>query len=186
LHLRHLVNPQTIPSKPKKITLTGGGGFESIQQNHQIESSLREQIVEMSNTIKRLNSEEDKARIQAQIKYYEYLNKKAEINLSQYRWQQTASNYLLFLVMVVVLSGIFFSGYQIWKSSSIKDISSDSTIELSIQKIKVTSSVVGVIVLAISIVFLYFFLIEVYRIKVVDMSKSEMESYYTDKKTSCY
>ena len=86
---------------------------------------------------------------------------------------------MLFLVIVVVLSGVLFSGFQIWKASNTSDITSESSIELSIQKIKVTLSVVGVIVLSISIIFLYFFLIEVYRINVVDMSETEIESHFT-------
>lgn len=106
-------------------------------------------------------------------KYYSYLSKKADINLAQFEWQQRASEFLLWLVVSVVLSGILFSGYQLWKAAQIKKFSGDSSIEISIQKVKLTSSIVGLLVLTISIIFLYLFLVEVYRIKIVDLSPTE-------------
>lgn len=135
---------------------------------------LQQEVLILKDKIKYLESDVYRAETNYYKKYYEYLGKKSEINLSQFEWQQYASGYLLWLVVIVVLSGVLFSGFQLWKASQINHFGSDSTVELSVQKIKITSSVVGVIVLAISIVFLYFFLIEVYRVKVIDIHDAEI------------
>lgn len=164
---------ETIQKKEETIyknnspTLTTGGLVTENQMVKDPSINLEEQIINLIREVQYLKSDRYKTEEQYHKKYYEHLEKKLDINLSGFEWQQKAANYLMFLVVIVVLTGLVFSGYQIWKASRIKDFGESSSIELSVQKIKITSSVVGIIVLTISIAFFYLFLIEVYRVKLV-------------------
>lgn len=137
-------------------------------------ANLRSELIQLNNEVATYQSAEHKAKAEYTQRYYKYLAEKADVTIDQFRWQRSASGWLLWLVILVVISGVVFSGVQLWRASSIKDLGGESTIEIEARKVKITSSVVGVIVLSISIVFFYFFLVEVYTIKVVDMSGSEV------------
>ncbi len=143
--------------------------------NDEILNALRSELRAMKEQLDKYQNDTYQVQLTYYKKYHEYLAEKADINLEQFLWQRRASEFLLWLVVAVVISGICFSGIQLWRASSLSGTSTDSTIEIAAQKIKVTSSVVGVIVLTISIVFLYFFLIEVYRVKVIDLAPAEVK-----------
>jgi hypothetical protein len=89
-------------------------------------------------------------------------------------WQAKASEILIWVVVIVCLSGVVFSGYQLWRATSPKTFDGSTVkadgdplatnVELSWQNVRVTSSVIGLVVLVISVAYLYLFLKEVYRI----------------------
>jgi hypothetical protein len=96
-----------------------------------------------------------------------------------YKWQEHASTVVLILVVLVVVSGVAFSGYQLYKSVNIPkamptgaaptpEVHSEGNLatdfRVSQQGIQITSSVVGIVVLAISLAFLYLFIANVYPI----------------------
>jgi hypothetical protein len=98
-----------------------------------------------------------------------------------YYWELVSSWVILALVAIVVLTGLSFSGYQLYKSFHFAVVASqfptgagatassqppplDAQIKLSAHEIQITSSVVGLIVLAFSLVFLYLFILHVYPI----------------------
>ena len=74
------------------------------------------------------------------------------------------------MVVIVCLSGVLFSGYQLWKATapapvggSVDKSNADplaTNVELSWQNVRVTSSVIGLVVLVISVAYLYLFLKE--------------------------
>ena len=107
-----------------------------------------------------------------QIKEYEYLVDEMNINIRAYETQRTASNVILWVVVLVVVAGIVFSGFQLWKSVSV-GVQSTTDLELSAGKVRVTSSVVGVVVLTMSLVFLYIYTQQIYHIQVVGASPPE-------------
>nr|WP_298690681.1 hypothetical protein [uncultured Dongia sp.] len=104
-------------------------------------------------------------------------------NVALYRWQASASDDMRILVWVVVLAGIGMAIYQLviimqielWRarrrpSKAAADPAAPPGIppqqlELGLGKVQVTSSIVGVVVLVISIAFLYLYVTEVYSIK---------------------
>ncbi|WP_336942824.1 hypothetical protein [Acinetobacter modestus] len=114
-------------------------------------------------------SELRKSYLKKQIKYTDQLMEK---NLAVLEWQLFASNIILWMVVALVFSGILFSAYQLIKGASTKDFG-ENTAEFDSQKIKVTSSVVGIVVLTISLTFFYLFIKEVYNIKVLDYIPTE-------------
>jgi hypothetical protein len=118
---------------------------------------------------------------QVYAKYYyeEFLRKRAEIQLDGFYWQRRTSEILVWIVVTVCLSGIIFSGFQLWRSlnsaglhhhngSREPDLPLDTTIDISLQRFKLTSSVVGLAVLLISVAYLFLFLTHVYKINIID------------------
>lgn len=80
-----------------------------------------------------------------------------------FKWQLISSKLIFVTVIVLVLAGILFSGLQFKKGID------DSRTELEFSKngIKVSSSILGVIVLVISLLFFYLYLVYVYPIQIV-------------------
>jgi hypothetical protein len=110
----------------------------------------------------------------AQKKTYEYVSASVDSNISVLRGQQFASSVVLFLVVMIVVSGILFAGFQLWKSVAVAGVQDSSDLELSASKVRVTSSVVGVTILVISLAFLYIYTKEIYVIHVIDASPQRL------------
>lgn len=80
-------------------------------------------------------------------------------------WQYWSSKVIFWVVLVLVGAGLAFSALQFYlgyKAGTVK--AEESTFEATLQGVKVSSSVLGVIVLTISIVFFYLYLKYVYPI----------------------
>ena len=95
-----------------------------------------------------------------------------------FQWQLLSSQVVFWLVVAIVFVGLLFAGMQFYVSlrrsakppegeSSTGSASEVTELEASLQGIKVRSSVLGVIILVISLGFLYLYLVHVYPIKVV-------------------
>lgn len=113
---------------------------------------------------------------QINISYYrEYYDHLAALNAIQrrtFQWQQHASEVTLWLVVFVVISGVLLSALQLWLAffrtpPGVTAALGDSTIEISKTNFRVTSSIVGIVILLISVGFLYLFLREVYTIRII-------------------
>lgn len=116
--------------------------------------------------------------------YNDFMRKKADIQIRTFLWQNQASEWLLWIVTAVVLSGIIFSAIQLIRAVSFRlpdkvmatqgqskclyNDGLNSSIEVSVKHLRITSSVVGIMVLSISLIFYYLFLTEVYHIQVID------------------
>jgi hypothetical protein len=96
---------------------------------------------------------------------FQYYTRLMEVNLGVFHAQRIASYVVLLLVFVVVASGVVFSGFQLWKSVSVAGVQANNDLEISAAKVRVTSSVVGIVVLTISLAFLFIYTREVYTIK---------------------
>jgi hypothetical protein len=131
------------------------------------------------------------------VDFYDYKAKLREANVRLYQWQQHASEVTLWVVITVVLSGVLFSGFQLWTATGprvvnippakpepaagmaaegassgeatkphlAEGVELTSNLEISASSVRITSSVVGVVVLVISLAFFYLFLQEVYTIQ---------------------
>src|SRR5207244_8130640 len=89
--------------------------------------------------------------VQAQIAYYDHAMAMWKISELLYQWQQKASNVVMSLVCIVVLAGISFSGLQLWKAVTSGGPQDKTELEISANRVRLTSSVVGIAVLAISL-----------------------------------
>lgn len=80
-----------------------------------------------------------------------------------FRWQLFSSKVIFVVVLLLVLIGIFFSYIQFKKSFQTGE-HLQTDLEASAQGIKLSSPVLGVVILVISLLFFYLYLVYVYPI----------------------
>ena len=88
-----------------------------------------------------------------------------EAKLAVFSWQKYASSIVLFLVVILTISGIVLAEYQLHLSYRIGQKIESQSLDVSAQKVQVTSSVIGITILVIAGVFLLLFLQDVYKIQ---------------------
>ena len=103
------------------------------------------------------------------------LETEKKIALSQhmitvFQQQSIASNIVLALVVIVVVSGIVLAAYQLWIAAVKGAPQANTDLEASASKVRITSSSVGLIVLALSLLFLYLYVKEIFNIVVIPSS----------------
>jgi len=118
------------------------------------------------------NSRINQKYIEARIANYDHLIDMMKVQEAVFEWQHMAGNVILILVVVVVLSGVGFSGLQLYKAVTEGGPQASSELEVSATKFRVTSSVVGIIVLTLSLAFLYLFIMNVYTIRYTETPAS--------------
>ncbi len=109
-----------------------------------------------------------KAQAQHAIAWFDYQRSLMKYNDQLLGWQLFASNVLLWVVVLVVAAGVVYSGIQL-ATAARTGRQRDMTLEVSAQRVRLTSSVVGIVVLAVSLAFLLIFAQQVYQIKAVDL-----------------
>jgi hypothetical protein len=139
------------------------------------------------------NPEAEAAYWKSSISYYELIaakNKSEQLRLdtvlSYNQWalsnrkevlirQQSTGRIIFVLVVILVLSGLLFSGIQFYiaaNSSRNKESHQESTTTLkaSLSGIEVSSSIIGLLILVISIAFFYLYLTNVFTLTSLDQS----------------
>jgi hypothetical protein len=71
---------------------------------------------------------------------------------------------MMWIVVLVVFAGVGFSGFQLYHAARLGQ-KTDGTFEVSATGMKVTSTIVGVLILAMSIAFMLIFVDKVYTIR---------------------
>ena len=156
---RHAISQETNSPQPTR-------------EQHQLQVSImRDYIQKLETMLKNHPGNDDPAVINAYIdmrkKEYEYQKEVMEIYTNAFRAQSIAAYIVLVLVVLVVVAGIAFAGFQLLKSVAIAGVQPTTELEVSASKVRVTSSVVGIIVLTISLVFLYIYTTEIFHIRVI-------------------
>ena len=85
--------------------------------------------------------------------------------------QQTTGSIIFMLVVTLVLSGLIFSAIQFYialKYAKRKGAIPDTSLKASLSGVEVSSSILGVIILTLSIVFFYLYLAKVYPLVSLD------------------
>ena len=121
---------------------------------------------------------------ESRVSFYRNGDRLREHQQYVFAWQIIAANCLLGIVMIVSLAGVAFAGYEMFTTRRLisqKSITSNSaheasnpatTIIIEPTKVHITSAVIGIVILGLSLGFLYLFLKEVYAIKIFDLSES--------------
>ena len=78
-----------------------------------------------------------------------------------FHWQHLSTRIIFFVVLSLVFAGLFFAWVQFRQGSQ----DQDHEVEISMQGIKVSSPVLGVIILTLSLAFFYLYLVYVYPIQ---------------------
>lgn len=169
------VKSVTVSDSNKSKSTTSAPGKTSIGATNDDAriAALSQQLRAVSEQLDKLQSEQSKIELDYTRNFYDYSKKKNDVIIELFAWQKHASEILMWVVILLVTSGIGFSGFQLFKASSLNAAEAKTSFEIAASRLKITSSVVGLVVLAISVVFFYLFLIEVYRMKVVDLSPLE-------------
>jgi hypothetical protein len=166
------------------ILVSSSVAAESNEDTEPTREQLQTQISIMQDYIKQLEAgqnapapaELQQAYLETRKKEYQYLTALMDVNLAAFQAQRVAGNVVLALVVLVVVAGTGFAGFQLWKSVTVGGVQGSSDLELSASRVRVTSSVVGVVVLTISLVFLYIYAHEIYQLHVLDLRASEATS----------
>ncbi|MGH6925362.1 MAG: hypothetical protein ACRED5_16670 [Propylenella sp.] len=104
---------------------------------------------------------------QALTAYYQYRIDGYEHRQRVFRWQLLSSRIIFVMVIFLVLVGVYFSWLQFrsaLRGGPTPSAPSETTFEASASGFKVSSPVLGVIILAISLAFFYLYLAHVYPI----------------------
>ena len=104
---------------------------------------------------------------QAMRAYYDYRTSGYEHRRNVFAWQLLSSKIIFVLVVLLVLAGMYFSWLQFSAALRKDGASGDAvgtTFEASATGLKVSSPVLGIIILAISLAFFYLYLIHIYPI----------------------
>ena len=116
-----------------------------------------------------LDQESGKAMNRALTAYYDYRTQGYEHRRRVFSWQLLSSKIIFILVIFLVGIGVFFSWLQFRRgleNGGQKDAASAATtFEASPGGVKVSSPVLGVIILAMSLVFFYLYLVYVFPIE---------------------
>ncbi len=105
------------------------------------------------------------------VAFYSQDLKLRQHQLRVFEWQVFSANVILLLVAILILSGVGFSGFQLWKGrKSRSQAGANMDVEISAQKVRIQSSVIGVVVLTISGLFLLLFAKEIYRIETIPIA----------------
>lgn len=108
------------------------------------------------------------------VAYYTRQTTLGEHEIAVFAWQLKASGLLLWLVTSIAMLGVVFAGYQLWMGTRPRRKMDQSVdLEISLQRIRVQSSVIGLSVLAISVAFFLIFVQTVYRVNVLPVAPIE-------------
>lgn len=153
--------------------------FEDWKKKFPTETNVKvgEQTIEP--TVLKSYNEARKSDYELHTNLNNYYSRSFLIRDETFKWQIFSSKIIFLTVLLVVFCGLIFAGIQFYiamKSINkhiVKEIDSNNVntndipvanIELSVQGLKVNSSILGVIILVISLAFFYLYLIYVYPI----------------------
>ena len=130
---------------------------------------LQQQILILQDQVAKLKAQTDSALyakyIEVKKKEYDYQAKLMDLNVETFQTQWLQTYTVMSLVVIVVIAGVLFAAFQLWKSVSVAGVQLNSELEISAKNVRITSSIVGVVVLVISIAFLYIYTHEVYQLR---------------------
>lgn len=107
------------------------------------------------------------------LKYHEEERAQARV---QIEWQMTTSRIVFVIVVAIVMSGVLFCWAQFVSARRKPTSRSVADIEIGASGVKISSPVLGVIVLGLSLAFFYLYLQFVYPIRIIgEMPQSRAE-----------
>ena len=138
-------------------------GFEKEEGKKKSAGDSTNILVAPSNTI---DARLDSVQIEAWKSYYRYMNTGYKHRSNVFAWQLISSVIIFCIVLMLVLTGIYFAWLQftLAMKNSTTQTSLSTEISASPKEIKLSSPVLGVIILVFSLLFFYLYLVYVYPI----------------------
>jgi len=83
-------------------------------------------------------------------------------------WQHLSTQIILFVVLILVGMGLYFAWVQFYSDDiNLKKGQDKSELEISTMGIKISSPILGVVILTLSLGFFYLYLVYVYSITII-------------------
>lgn len=103
----------------------------------------------------------------ARMHYFEYFSQGYQHRQKVFRWQLLSSKIIFVIVVILVFAGIVFAAIQFYDGMKHTMSKTDpvTTFEAGKEGLKVSSPILGVIILVISLAFFYLYLVYVYPIE---------------------
>lgn len=181
------VSPKASPTTSPPETTVGGVSEAARKMQDFLDEDERTSnrrpgtsILPDASSLDRLDPNTKEEYYAAMREYYRYRVIGYQHRADIFRWQFLSSKIIFFVVILLVLSGVYFSGVQFHSSLRHKKVPEvikegvaqvaaidqhDITqIEASLKGIRVSSPVLGILILIISFLFFYLYLIYVYPI----------------------
>lgn len=116
---------------------------------------------------KQLDDSSRESFIEARKHYFTYFTAGYQHRQSVFRWQLLSSKIIFVVVVMLVFSGIVFAAIQFYAGLKSKTQSGGevTTFEAGSGGLKVSSPVLGIIILVISLAFFYLYLVHIYPIE---------------------
>ncbi len=95
--------------------------------------------------------------------FYDYRTEAFDHRMAVFRWQQVSTRIIFFVVIAVVAVGLYFSWLQ-FHATQDKSSMGTTSIEAGKSGFKISSPVLGVIILTLSLAFFYLYLVHVYPV----------------------
>ena len=139
-------------------------GSSTVQREQRIRAPANALL---SVDISQLDDSTQKVFTRARIDYFKYFSEGYQHRQKVFSWQLLSSKIIFVVVVLLVFSGILFAAIQFYEGlkSSLKPSGQTTTFEAGKGGLKVSSPVLGVIILVISLVFFYLYLVYVYPIR---------------------
>lgn len=162
-----LIPYSTVAGEAAPETATGTERIERLKQA--LEGSERQDFAPVITPVELLKPETAASMQQALKAYYDYRSKGFRHRQAVFAWQLLSSKIIFVIVVFLVGIGIYFSWAQftagMQENQAKQTTPAETTIEATPSGIKVSSPVLGVIILVISLLFFYLYLVYVYPIE---------------------
>jgi hypothetical protein len=103
--------------------------------------------------------------LDAMQRYYDYRKDGFEFRSRVFEWQLFSTRVIFLVVVLLVLAGIYFAAVQFHVALATLKTVPESKLEISAKGIVVNSSVLGVVILTLSLAFFYLYLVHIYPIR---------------------
>lgn len=106
--------------------------------------------------------------LDAMQRYYDYRKDGYEFRSRVFEWQLLSTRIIFVVVVLLVVAGIYFAAVQFHVAlATIRNVPAqlESKLEVSAKGIVVNSSVLGVVILGLSLAFFYLYLVHIYPIR---------------------
>jgi hypothetical protein len=128
-------------------------------------------LLEKTGQIPTLELIDQASRICGHMAAIGFNNRTLEANAMIYEGQLKQNTVMLWMVVAITVSGVILAAVQLWATYRLaaqgkQSIGIDSTVTIEAKRLAVQSSVVGVIILALSLVFFTVYVMYVFRIDV--------------------
>ena len=152
--------------KKNKQGQSDAGEDQDIQEDKRIQAPAEAEAL-LSVDLSQLDDSTRQVFKRARMQYFNYFIEGYKHRQNVFHWQLLSSKIIFIVVVILVFSGIIFAAIQFHDGlkNLPKQTSQTTSLEAGKSGVKVSSPILGVIILVISLIFFYLYLVYLYPIK---------------------